>query len=414
MGDETTTPAPQSHYPAAEATTTGDSTGRTIAMVTGWQVTASVCYYALFASTAVLRDAFGLSRFLVGVLVTLATLGYTLALFPVGAAVDGAGEKPVMVAGLLTLAAGAVAVALAPGVPVLFVAAVCLGAAYATAMPATNRAVVANVPSALRGRAMGVKQVGVTAGSGLAALLVVTAAPAVATWHAGYLAAAALAIVVALVFSVAYDGTPGGEWALPDIRGLQANRAYVSLVGSGLFLGAALFTTVGYATVYLTDGVGSSVALAGLGFAAMQVAGSAGRVAAGSLADRIERGGGHAHASTTVLLGQAAVGAGLLAALALPDLSPLVAFALVTGVGATVLGFTGLYYASMTALVPDGEVGAATAGGQTALNAGALLAPPAFGWLADSFSYEMGWLLLAGIVAVGTGLLVVVRRQIAA
>lgn len=133
--------------------TTGDRAGRTIATVTGWQVIASICYYALFASRALLRDAFGLSRFLVSVLVTLATLGYTLALFPVGAAVDGA---------------------------------------------------------------------------------------------------------------------PGSEWALPDLRGLQAYRAYVSLVGAG-------------------------------------------RVAAGSLADRIERNGGHAHASTTVLLGQAALGTGLLA-----------------------------------------------------------------------------------------------------
>lgn len=384
---------------------------RAVALVTGWQVTASLCYYALFASTAVLREAFGLSRFLVGVLVTVATLGYTVALFPVGAAVDGAGEKPVMVAGLAALGAGAAAVALSPGPAALFVAAVCLGAAYATAMPATNRAIVATVPAAYRGRAMGIKQVGVTVGSGLSAVLVVTAAPAVATWTAGFLAAAVLALLCCAAFAALYDGSPGGAWALPDLGGLRANRAYVALVGAGLFLGAALFTTVGYTTVYLADGVGASVALAGLGFAVMQVTGSAGRVAAGSLADRLDA--GQARASTTVLLGQAALGAVLLAALGLPGLTPLVAFALVAAVGATVLGFTGLYYASMTALVPDDEVGAATAGGQTALNAGALLAPPAFGWLADTVSYGTGWLLLAGLVAAGAGLLVVVRQKVA-
>lgn len=388
--------------------------GKLIALVTGWQVTASVCYYALFASTTVLRDAFGLSRFLVGVLVTLAMLGYTVSLFPVGAAVDGAGEKPVMVAGLLALSAGVVGVALAPTVALLFVAAVCLGAAYATAIPATNRAIVANVPTAIRGRALGIKQVGVTAGSGLAALLVVTAAPALATWHAGFFAAGLLGVVVLIVFVISYDGKPGGEWTLPDFEGLRTNRAYVTLAAAGFFLGAALFTTVGYTTLYLTDGVGASVALAGMGFAVMQVTGSAGRVVAGGLADRLEDGEGHAHASTTVLLGQAALGVLLLAALGLPDLTPLVAFVLVAGVGATVLGFTGLYYASMTALVPDDEVGAATAGGQTTLNAGALLAPPAFGWLADTFTFGTGWLLLAGSVAVGTALLVFVRRHIVA
>src|SRR6056297_1099671 len=85
---------------------------RTVALVTGWQVVASTCFYALFAATAVIRDAFGLSRFLVGVMVTAATLGYTVALFPVGAAVDGAGEKPVLVGGLLALALGVAAVGL--------------------------------------------------------------------------------------------------------------------------------------------------------------------------------------------------------------------------------------------------------------------------------------------------------------
>ncbi|WP_435334252.1 MFS transporter [Haloarchaeobius sp. TZWWS8] len=385
--------------------------GKPVALVTGWQVTASLCFYALFASTAVLSDAFALSGFAVGLLVTGATLGYTLALFPVGATVDALGEKPVMVGGLLALAAGAAGVGVAPSTPLLFAAAVCLGVAYATAMPATNRAIVASVPASYRGRAMGVKQVGVTAGSGLSALLVVGLAPQIATWHAGFFAAAAIAVVVAGLFTLAYDGSPGGDWALPDLGGLRANRAYVALVSAGLFLGAALFTLVGYTTLFLTDGVGASVALAGLGFAAMQVSGSLGRVVAGGLADRLDD-GNHARASATVMLGQVGLGIGLLVVLATADLGVVAALVVVVLLGATVLGFTGLFYGCMTAIVPDDEVGAATAGGQTALNSGALVAPPAFGWLVDAASFGMGWSLLAGCVAVGTGLLAVVRRTV--
>jgi len=381
---------------------------RHTALVTGWQLVASTCFYALFAGTALLSERLALSGVVVGLVVTAGMCGYTAALFPVGAAVDGAGERPVLVGGLVALGIGVASVGLAGGLVSLLVAAGFLGAAYATAMPATNRAIATGVPAAGRGRAMGLKQVGVTGGSALAALLVVTVGPAVGPWNAGFLAAGAAAVVVAALFAVGYRDTPGDEWRLPDLGGLRANRAYVALAGGGFFLGAGLFTTTGYATLYLTDGVGISTAVAGLGFAAMQVTGSASRVVVGWLADR--RGGG-ARASAAVLGGQTALAVVLFGALALPGLARPAALALVTGLGATVLGFTGLYYACMTALVPTEELGAATAGGQTALNAGALLAPPAFGWLADTLSYRAGWLLLAGVTAVGAALTGLAARR---
>jgi len=385
------------------------SSARQLGLLTGWQTIASTCFYALFAGTALLSDAIGLSRFQVGLVVTAGTLGYTVALFPVGAVVDGAGEKPVLVGGLLALALGVVAVGLAGSYYPLLAAACVLGAAYATAMPATNRAIVTTIPAAIRGRAMGIKQVGVTGGSGVAAVLVVSFAPSVGAWNLGFLLVGGLAVAVALLFALGYSGTPGGEWQLPDVRALGRNTAYVSLAGAGFFLGAALFTTVGYATLYLTDAVEVSVAVAGAGFAAMQVSGSGGRVVAGWVADR--RTEPEARANALVLLGQATLGVLLLAVLAIPGLPKPVAMAALAGVGATVLGFTGLYYACMTALVPTDEVGAATAGGQTALNGGALLAPPAFGFLADAISFRASWALLAGVATVGVALLAVTIRR---
>jgi len=72
-----------------------------VGLVAGWQTVASLCFYAIFAATAFLRAEFGLSRTLVGVIITVTMLGYTLLLFVVGAAVDGYGERRVMVGGLL-------------------------------------------------------------------------------------------------------------------------------------------------------------------------------------------------------------------------------------------------------------------------------------------------------------------------
>jgi len=55
-------------------------------------------------------------------------------------------------------------------------------------------------------------------------------------------------------------------------------------------------------------------------------------------------------------------------------------------------------------------MGGATAGGQLALTSGALVAPPAFGYLADTVSYRASWLFLAALVTVAAGLLVQVVR----
>lgn len=375
-------------------------------MVTGWQIVASSCYYAIFAAAPFVREAFGLSRFLVGVVVTTMTLGYTLFLFPSGAVVDAYGERPVLIGGLVALGAGATAVAVAPTVAVLFVAAFALGSAYASAMPASNRAIVVGVPPDFRGVALGLKQVGVTVGSGLSAVVVVTLAPIVATWTAGLIAIGATALAVAGLFAISYPTHPGdGRLTAPDLAGLRANSPYVALVLAGFFLGATLFTTVGYLTLYLTESVGVSPGLAGIGFVLLQVTASVGRVAIGDLADRLERrtDWGRARSAATLLTGQVAIGAVLLCGFTLP-VSTAVAFVLVAGVGFTLLGFPGLYYTCMSALVDDSEVGAATAGGQTTLNAGALVAPPAFGWLADTASYRASWVLLAGSVVVGAAL----------
>jgi MFS family permease len=67
-----------------------------------------------------------------------ALIGYTLTLFPSGAAVDGYGERPVMIVGLLGLAIAAIGVSFAPTYLTILIAAGVLGAAYSTAMPASS------------------------------------------------------------------------------------------------------------------------------------------------------------------------------------------------------------------------------------------------------------------------------------
>jgi MFS family permease len=394
---------------ASGPTDTGATRGwGPVAAIACWQTAASACYYSLFAATGLLKPAFDLTGTTVGLFLTVGLLGYTLALFPSGALVDGFGERRVMLAGLAGLSVAAVGVSVAPTYGALLAAAALLGAAYSTAMPATNRAIGASAPPGRANLAMGLKQVGVTAGSGLASgAFAAVAATALVTWVAGFRAVAVLGLVAAAGFALAYDGRAGsGRLAAPDLRGLGTNGSYVLLVAAGFFVGAAIFAALGYVILYIDEGIGATVALGGIVLGATQVTGSVGRVLAGDLADRL----GGARGAATVTLGQAAVALVLFAVLAAGVDSTLLAGIVLLGIGVSVLGSTGVFYSCLAGLVDDDDIGAATAAGQTSINAGGMLAPPAFGFLADTAGYATAWLLPTACMLAAVVLLVGVRR----
>lgn len=380
---------------------------RGVSLVSGWQFTASLCFYSVFAATAFVREGFDVSLGVTGLTVTAMMLGYTALLFVTGAATDAFGERPLLVYGLLALAAGMAFVALSPSFPVLLVSLLFVGFAYAAAMPATNRASVHVAPPGREALAMNVKQVGVTVGSAVAAILITRMATTDAAnvlgfvrfdWQAAFLVAAVLAVVVAVITAWRYEGKPaGGDLSIPDVRSLLDDPSYRGLLLSGLLVGSAVFTTTSYVVPHVTDSVAATASVGGAILATTQLTGSAGRLLGGEIADRIP--GTAVRGPALVLAGQCALAAVGFVGVVLSsgEAATWVAFGFV---GIFALGFPGVYYATMTAMVDDGEVGAATAGGQTALNTGGLVAPPLFGSVAETVGYDAGWTGLAVLTAV--------------
>ncbi|SIR62573.1 MFS transporter [Natronorubrum thiooxidans] len=380
---------------------------RTVSLVTLWQVSASICYYAVFAATPFFRDEFGLSRFSVGLVVTALTLGYAIWLLPVGAVVDRFGEGRTLTLGLVGLAAGVTLVAGAPTYAALLAAVFVLGSLYATAMPGTNKAIYDTIPAGRQNLAIGIKQVGVTAGSGISALLV-TGLAGILFWQAGFLLAAGVGVVVAGCFALWYPHRrDGGRASYPDFRGLLDNRPYRVFVAAGFFLGAALFTTTGYTVLYVEEAVGASVAFGGVVLALVQLFGSGGRLLTGWLSDTLP--GDPQHRIGAILIVQALASAVLFVVVATTS-SPWGAAIAFSALGFFVLGNTGVYYSYMATLVSADEMGGATAGGQLSLVAGSVVAPPAFGYLADTVGYRGSWWLLATGTVVAAGLLLYAVR----
>jgi ACS family hexuronate transporter-like MFS transporter len=382
---------------------------RTVSLVTLWQVSASICYYTVFAATPFFRDVFGLSRFEVGLVITGLTLGYAVFLIPLGAATDRYGEHRALSLGLLGLATGVLLVTGATSYALLLGAVFVLGTAYGTAIPGTNKAIFDSVGPRRQNTAIGIKQVGVTAGSGISALLVTGLADAV-SWRTGFLVAGILAVLVTAAFFLLYDGGDGsGTGTFPDFRRLLSNVPYRTLTAAGFFLGAALFTTTGYTILYIEESVGATVVFGGVVFALVQLFGSVGRVLTGWLADVLP---GDPRVRITAILIAQAIASGVLFVIVAATTTPIASAIAFSALGFFVLGYTGVYYSCMATIVPADEMGGATAGGQLALITGALVAPPVFGHLADVFGYRTSWLFLAaGSVAAGVLLVGVARAD---
>jgi ACS family hexuronate transporter-like MFS transporter len=381
---------------------------RLVSVVLAWQVAASICYYAVFASTTFFQETFELSGFLVGLVITSLTLGYTLLLLPTGAVIDGYGERRVLIGGLLGLGLVAVVIPFSPSFLVLLLTVALLGTLYATAIPGTNRAIFENIPEGRQHLALGIKQVGVTAGSGISAVLVTWIAGTRFGWEAGFLIAGGIALLVVGIFACVYrEETGTGAVSVPNPTELFAQPDYRRLTAAGFFLGAGLFTTTGYTILYV-ESIGASVGFAGVVLAAVQVGGSAGRVISGAVGDYLP--GSEQVATIRILLVQAIGSTITFVGVVFVD-SPVVALLAFTLLGFFILGFTGMYYSCMSTLVSSGEMGQATAGGQLSLNGGALVGPPVFGLLADFFDYDAAWLALGAGALIATVLLLSIERR---
>ncbi len=369
---------------------------------------ASATYYGVFAATASIRSTFDLSSFEIGLVVTTMILGYTVFLFPAGAVVDGFGDRPAMLMGISGLGLAALVLSVVSTLPALLVTVFVLGSMYATAMPATNRAITARSPPGRYNLAINVKQVGVTGGSALAAILVTNMGVLGRSWSEAFAIVGGSALFAAVVVFFRYDSTDGtGDLTFPDIRGLRGNRPYLLLAVGGMFVGSTIFATTGYMVPFFEDS-GSGLQVAGLALASMQVSGSVGRVGVGSLTDQLSS--GTSSAAMTVMSGQLAVAAAVLFALPILPLSTRFLAVLVLGLG--LLGLTGLLHGTYVALVPTDQTGAATAGGQTLINVGGLVVPPIFGLLADSAGYRVSWWMLALLSLAGVGFILGARRSL--
>ena len=347
-----------------------------------------------------LRDAFALSLPEVGLVFTSVAAGIVLTLIVWGALADRVGERPVLAWGLAGTAVALAGAAFAPAFPALLIALLVAGMLAGSATGASGRAVMGWFPRSERGMALGVRQMGMPLGGGLAAVALPLLAGA---WglRAAFLALAAGCLAAALASARWMREAPPPPADRPRVQApppLRDRRLWRLSAGSALLL-IAQSGMLGFIVLFLHDERGWSAAAAAGVLAAFHVGGSVARVLAGRWSDRLDE---RIAPMRRIALASAALIAAAAALGALPTVFLLPV--LIAG-GILAMSWNGLSLTAAAEMAGRERAGTAMSLQNTVVSAAAAVAPVAFASVVVATSWPLAWLGLAISQLAGVGVL---------
>jgi MFS family permease len=354
------------------------------------------------------RDAFGLTRFEIGLLTTAFFLvGGTLSLVA-GAAVDRLGARRVMLVAVAASGAALLGMALAPGYGVLLAMAALAGVGLAAGNPVTNKLVAVHIAPGERGLIMGGKQSGVQVGAFVAGAVLAPLAVAI-----GWRSALAWSAVIPLAgIALALAVVPPDRTASPaaaEGRSGAVPRSVYWLAAYAFLMGSGVAAVNAYMPLYLVERADAPKEVAGAVAATIGLVGIFSRIAWGWASERMRH-----FSLPLLLLGFGAVLAVLLLA-AVEAVGLWLAWPAAAIFGATAVTWNSV---GMLAVITSSGVGmAGRASGVVTFGfyIGFVASPMLFGLLVDrSSGYTLAWLLVGVTFAITALVIAAWRRSEAA
>jgi len=349
-----------------------------------------------------LMQGFALSRFEVAFIVPSVYVGGLLFSLPGGHLADQWGVRPTLLGALALGGIGLLAAALAPHFVVFLLCLVIAGSGWSVVNPVLGKAIVDLFSLTERGIAMGIKQMGLTLGGGVSALVL----PAIAVrwgWRVA-VAVCAVAMTAPVVFAWLplralarpRDETPEGDGLRMDWWWTR-RPALLVLFAAGVVLGMLQSAVLAYLPVFSVQALGFSPVGAGVLIAAAQIGGAVARLGLGIASDRWSSGRRPPWLMLTSVLGAITFLVYAWAPTAEPVPAALLAF--VAGIGAH--GWVGIYFIISAEAGGAGRSGLLSGVSFAAIVVGLLSGAPLFGTILQLFdSYAAAWAVFAALSAV--------------
>lgn len=290
------------------------------------------------------------------------------------------------------------------------------GLGYGITNPAASH-LLARAPSARNMNLIfSIKQCGVPIGGALAGIVMPPLTLAFG-WQAGLFVCALLM----LGFSVAIGPRRRTAWdhdrdaaaailasPLKSIAMVVQNRILRWLAIASLVYSAVQLCLTGFLVTYLVEEVGLTLLLAGTILALTNVAGAAGRLAWGWLADRLRSG-----TLALIVNGCLSIAGALATAAIFADWPAWAVAAAAAWFGFCAMGWNGVFMAIIVRQSRPEAVGMATGGSLSITYLGVVIGPAAFAASHDSLgmSYSAGYALLAVVTAIGVACLARARLE---
>lgn len=362
-----------------------------------------------------LKEDLSLNSAQVGLVMSAASFGYMLTMFPVGWMVDRIGARWPMVTGEWIAGASMIGMFFVPSYAWLLGFMFATGMGCGFLMPSTTQGVIVWFPLKERATVMGLKQTGVNIGG------IVTAAtlPVVALalgWRYGFLFLGILAITIGFAALMLYREpsttattadtarSPGSTVSLIEI--LKSREIWL-LALCGLCLAWVEMAMIAHLVLYLTEALVFGVVAAGGLLALTEASGAIARPIAGFVSDR---GFGGKRRPVFMLMASTTSIMCAVIGLAGPYLSwGLYPALLILGMGS--ISFGGIWLTMLAEFGGHRGAGRAVGLGGIITLAGSTLGPPCFGHIVDkSGSYAWAWLSLAVLAALCLVLLLFVKE----
>lgn len=342
----------------------------------------------------------GLSPQVAGVYVGLVYAGAIVSSSFAASLITRVGPLRISFACVVTCGAGLALLAI-PHLAASFLAIAIIGLSYGPLTPASSHVLARYRSGGGMAFLVSARQTSVPMGGVLAGLV---APPLVLAlgWNAacvcigGLTAAlgAAVWIAVSMVRKELPEKPHGhGNSLFEPVRFIFRRPGLASLATSSLVYAAMQLVLSSFLVVYLTSVAGVDFVLAGALLSASQLAGVAGRLGWGFVADRVA-------APRLLLLGIAllmAVAAGLMSLFTAAWPVSAIA-AVVIMLGATASGWNGVFLAEIIRDVRPAEVGLATAGSMMFAYVGTVLGPSLFSGLASAVGFQTAYLVMGATV----------------
>jgi len=372
------------------------------------QFALSVGAYAWGPLAPYLVDSFDINRTQIGLITSAIYLVATIIAIPGGILVDRFGSYYSLVVCLLFSAVPYSLMGFFDSYSMIITLAGISGVGYGLINQASTKGLIQWFPPQRRATVMGIKQTGVSLGAAAAAI----SFPITSHYFGWQVSLTGIGLVMLLVTGIVllfYRDKPAGSLSnlastpaaiLPKKNPFKLvwnNKRLMIVIGIFPFLASTQICITSFLLLYLTEERDMSIAIASSCLTVTLIGGTLGRLVWGALADRFFNG---QILKACILLSAIGLASAVTLTFA-PKGMPLAVFYIVSAlIGFTLIGWNAALMtlvAELAGLENVGSVmGLAIAIGWT----GIFVAPPIFGFVADTAGYTLSWLLVSGCVLI--------------